>query len=287
MTNTMGTTTDARPTPDLMLWLEIFETQSRYAHAIDSDDLETWPAFFTEDATYTIVSRENHDRGLPAPILHCRNRAMMRDRVVALRNANIYEEHRYRHSTSGPVILEADGDSVRTETSYIVVRTGQAGGRRGLLRRQLPRHAGPDRCRLALPGTEGHLRHLPGPHAARHPPDLSDAMATWFGVIRLEALIAEEPIPVEAGGHSDRARPRERHRPCAPRSLPPPRRGPPLSEGFFEGGGLLECVLHQCRYALATGGAIRPSGVGVRAYPTRIVGGMVQVGITGGNPSDT
>ncbi|WP_211221806.1 anthranilate 1,2-dioxygenase small subunit AndAd [Granulicoccus phenolivorans] len=127
MTNTMGTTTDARPTPDLMLWLEIFETQSRYAHAIDSDDLETWPAFFTEDATYTIVSRENHDRGLPAPILHCRNRAMMRDRVVALRNANIYEEHRYRHSTSGPVILEADGDSVRTETSYIVVRTGQAG----------------------------------------------------------------------------------------------------------------------------------------------------------------
>ncbi|WP_035758417.1 Rieske (2Fe-2S) protein [Granulicoccus phenolivorans] len=110
-------------------------------------------------------------------------------------------------------------------------------------------------------------------------------MATWFGVIRLEALIAEEPIPVEAGDIpivlvrvNDTVH--ALHDRC-------PHDGVPLSEGFFEGGGLLECVLHQCRYALATGGAIRPSGVGVRAYPTRIVGGMVQVGITGGNPSDT
>ena len=126
-TSTHDTTSDLAPTPDLMLWLEVAELQSRYAHAIDSDDIESWPGFFTEDATYTIVSRENHDRGLPAPILYCRNQAMMRDRVVALRNANIYEEHRYRHTTSGPVITGRDGDTVTTETSYVVVRTGQAG----------------------------------------------------------------------------------------------------------------------------------------------------------------
>lgn len=124
---TTASTTDLRPTPDLMLWLEIAELQSRYAHAIDSDDIESWPGFFTEDATYTIVSRENHERGLPAPILYCRNRAMMRDRVVSLRNANIYEEHRYRHSSSGPVVTGRDGDTVTTESSYVVVRTGQAG----------------------------------------------------------------------------------------------------------------------------------------------------------------
>lgn len=122
-----GAAPDLRPTPDLMLWLEIAELQARYAHAIDSDDIESWPGFFTEDATYSIVSLENRQRGLPAPILYCRNRAMMRDRVVALRNANIYEEHRYRHSTSGPVITSRDGDTVTTETSYVVVRTGQAG----------------------------------------------------------------------------------------------------------------------------------------------------------------
>lgn len=115
------------PTPDLMLWLEINDLQQRYIDAIDNDRLEVWPAFFTEDASYTIVSRENHDRGLPAPILKCRNQAMMRDRVVALRNANIYEPHRYRHATGGLVIADQQGDTIRTRMSYIVTWTGQAG----------------------------------------------------------------------------------------------------------------------------------------------------------------
>lgn len=120
-------TTGVRAPSDLSLWLELSELQARYAHTIDSDDIEAWPAYFTEDATYTILSRENAERGLPAPILYCRNAAMMRDRVVALRNANIYEEHRYRHATSGLIITAHEGDTVSTEMSYIVVRTGQAG----------------------------------------------------------------------------------------------------------------------------------------------------------------
>lgn len=115
------------PTQDPMLWLQINDLQERYIDAIDNDRLEIWPAFFTEDATYTIISRENHDRGLPAPIMKCRNRAMMRDRVVALRNANIYEPHRYRHATGGLVIVSHEGDLVTTRMSYIVTWTGQVG----------------------------------------------------------------------------------------------------------------------------------------------------------------
>lgn len=114
-------------TTDLQLWAEINDLNQRYCAAIDHDQLESWPSFFTEDARYVIVSRENNDRGLPAPIMYCRNQAMMRDRVVALRNANIYEPHRYRHALGGMVILSADGDTVTTVTSYIVVRTGQDG----------------------------------------------------------------------------------------------------------------------------------------------------------------
>ena len=30
-----------------------------YAHDIDDDELETWPNYFTEDGTYTILTREN------------------------------------------------------------------------------------------------------------------------------------------------------------------------------------------------------------------------------------
>lgn len=114
-------------TDKLRLWLEVSEVQSRYTHAIDNDLLESWPSFFTEDAIYTIISKENEDRGLPAPMVHCRNQAMMRDRIVALRHANIYEAHSYRHAIGGLVITSASEDAVEAVSSYIVVNTGAAG----------------------------------------------------------------------------------------------------------------------------------------------------------------
>jgi anthranilate 1,2-dioxygenase small subunit len=76
-------------TDQLHIWLELSQLQNRYVHAIDNGLLETWPGFFTEDGIYTIISKENEDRGLPAPIIHCRNQAMMRDRIIALRHAKI------------------------------------------------------------------------------------------------------------------------------------------------------------------------------------------------------
>ena len=40
MTDTLQPTkVDIQPTQDLTLWLEIFETQSRYSHAIDADEI--------------------------------------------------------------------------------------------------------------------------------------------------------------------------------------------------------------------------------------------------------
>lgn len=112
---------------NLRLWVELSVLQSRYVHAIDNDLLEAWPGFFTEDGTYTIISRENEERGLPAPIIHCRNQKMMRDRVVALRHANIYEAHGYRHALGGLVIESASDREIRAVSSYIVVNTGAAG----------------------------------------------------------------------------------------------------------------------------------------------------------------
>jgi anthranilate 1,2-dioxygenase small subunit len=114
-------------TDQLQIWLELSQLQNRYVHAIDNGLLETWPGFFTEDGIYTIISKENEDRGLPAPIIHCRNQAMMRDRIVALRNANIYEAHSYRHAIGGLVIESATEDRIQAVSSYIVVNTGATG----------------------------------------------------------------------------------------------------------------------------------------------------------------
>ncbi|MDR5835589.1 anthranilate 1,2-dioxygenase small subunit AndAd [Caballeronia sp. LZ034LL] len=108
---------------DMQLWFELSMLQNQYINTLDNDRLEAWPALFTEDCVYEIVPKENADMGLPIGIIHCTNRKMLRDRVVSLRHANIFEEHSYRHMTSGlAVIAEKDG-VIETESNYVVVQT--------------------------------------------------------------------------------------------------------------------------------------------------------------------
>ncbi|SDO14894.1 anthranilate 1,2-dioxygenase small subunit [Rhodoferax sp. OV413] len=111
----------------IQLWTELLELQHRYVNVLDNNRLEEWPGFFVEDCRYEIIPKENFDAGFPVPIIYCRNAGMLRDRVLSLRNANIYEDHVYRHATSGLVITSVADGVVSTESSYIVVITSQAG----------------------------------------------------------------------------------------------------------------------------------------------------------------
>ncbi|MCA3837008.1 MAG: anthranilate 1,2-dioxygenase, partial [Burkholderia sp.] len=98
-------------TEDMKTWFEIYMLQNRYIGHLDNDRLEHWPEMFTEDCLYEIVPKENADLGLPVGIVHCTNQRMLRDRVVSLRHANIFEEHTYRHMTSGlTIVAERDGE---------------------------------------------------------------------------------------------------------------------------------------------------------------------------------
>jgi anthranilate 1,2-dioxygenase small subunit len=107
----------------MKLWLELHMLQSQYVSNLDNDRLEAWPTLFTEDCTYEIVPKENADLGLPIGIIHCTNQRMLRDRVVSLRNANIFEEHTYRHMTSGMTVTAQKEGVIEMESSYVVVQT--------------------------------------------------------------------------------------------------------------------------------------------------------------------
>ena len=97
-----------------------------YADAIDDDRLEEWPGFFVEDALYQIIPRQSYDAGLPIGVMLCEGRGMMQDRINALRTANIFEPHAYRHLLGRPRIGAADGGwDVRT--AFCVLRIGQDG----------------------------------------------------------------------------------------------------------------------------------------------------------------
>ena len=94
-----------------------------YAACIDAGALEEWPDFFTADCHYKITTAYNHANDLPVGLIYAHNRAMLEDRVVALRKANIYEPQRYRHIVSAPRITGMAGDVIEAEAGFLVVRT--------------------------------------------------------------------------------------------------------------------------------------------------------------------
>jgi anthranilate 1,2-dioxygenase small subunit len=118
--------TDGTVTSDLLVDISQFHT--RYARCIDADRIEEWPDFFTEDGFYSVTSAENRRAGLEAGLIWLDGIGMIRDRVTALRDANIYERHSYRHILGQPfVITEGGGDDIGAETSFFVVRITRDG----------------------------------------------------------------------------------------------------------------------------------------------------------------
>jgi len=102
--------------------LQLSAFNAAYAQAIDSDALETWPSFFVEDCKYRITNVENERDGLPAGIVYADSRAMLEDRIAALREANIYERQRYRHLLGMPLVEEAGDASAVARTPFLVAR---------------------------------------------------------------------------------------------------------------------------------------------------------------------
>jgi anthranilate 1,2-dioxygenase small subunit len=101
--------------------------QAAYARCIDDDRLESWPDFFLEHCLYRVTTADNHRRGLEAGLIWADSRGMLRDRITALREANIYERHSYRHIIGLPLAEEEEAGAIRAETPFLVVRTMRDG----------------------------------------------------------------------------------------------------------------------------------------------------------------
>jgi 3-phenylpropionate/cinnamic acid dioxygenase small subunit len=106
---------------------EIATLNAACARALDSGRLEDWPGFFLERCLYKVTTADNVEKGYQAGLIYADSRAMLIDRIAALREANIYELQRYRHILGMPLIdAQADG-GVTAETSFVVVRTMRDG----------------------------------------------------------------------------------------------------------------------------------------------------------------
>ena len=96
---------------------------SDYVETIDEDRLEQWPDLFVTDCVYQVIARENADRGLPTSAIYCDSRGMLVDRIVALRHANIYAKHYYRHVLSNVNVKGVEGDELVVQSNYVVLQT--------------------------------------------------------------------------------------------------------------------------------------------------------------------
>lgn len=106
---------------------QIDDLLAEYAHAIDDDRLEEWADFFTDDCSYRMINRENHEKGRVVGIMDCSSKGMLQDRILALREANVFEPHTYRHILSGTRITGQNEGLYTVETSFLVVRIMQEG----------------------------------------------------------------------------------------------------------------------------------------------------------------
>lgn len=109
-------------TVDPALFRRIEDFLARVVHCIDDDRLEAWPDFFTETGHYKIISRENHDRGLPIGVMECDSRGMLKDRVESYRRANVYEPQTYRHQVSALRVEALDAEHFACVSNFLVVR---------------------------------------------------------------------------------------------------------------------------------------------------------------------
>ena len=112
---------------DILTRLQIADLQDRYIETLDADRLEDWPKMFVEDCLYEIIPKENEDLGLPAPVMRCDNGRMLRDRVISLRNANIYQKPVYRHFLSAMRWSSDATGAYLVTTNYMVINTNQIG----------------------------------------------------------------------------------------------------------------------------------------------------------------
>jgi anthranilate 1,2-dioxygenase small subunit len=104
----------------LLLRAEIEAFNTDYAARLDRQDLTAWVDCFTEDAFYTVISRENVERNQPVGLIYCEGRGMIADRAFALLKTAMFGPRYLRHMTSNvSVAMQPDG-SVRAGANFVV-----------------------------------------------------------------------------------------------------------------------------------------------------------------------
>ena len=107
--------------------LQLAAFNAAYAQTIDSDNLEEWPLFFTENCHYRVTNVNNIEAGLPAGLVWVDSRDMLHDRITSMREANVFERQRDRHIVAFPQLQSSDETQATAITPFAVIRIMHTG----------------------------------------------------------------------------------------------------------------------------------------------------------------
>jgi anthranilate 1,2-dioxygenase small subunit len=102
----------------------VLDLLAEYGTLLDAGKYDKWLGLFAAECRYQVIPRENWDRGLPAALIFCDNRAVLEDRIMALKTANKYNIHTDRHLIGLPRL---SGDGFDLEAPFAVYQTDQEG----------------------------------------------------------------------------------------------------------------------------------------------------------------
>ncbi|MFM2004502.1 MAG: hypothetical protein RLZZ09_157 [Pseudomonadota bacterium] len=94
-----------------------------YYDSLDENRLSDWPAHFSEECLYRVVSRENFERGLPLSTIVAESRNMLIDRVTGLTKTQVYAPRYYRRFP-GPLRIQAESNAlVSVQHNLLIIQT--------------------------------------------------------------------------------------------------------------------------------------------------------------------
>jgi len=112
---------------DPVLLQRVVSLNHQYAECLDDNRLADWPELFTDDCRYYVHPRENVLCGLEGYWLYFESKGMLRDRVVSLREVNIYQVRYERRLIGNVRIAGQDGETWIAKANYMLTHTDNEG----------------------------------------------------------------------------------------------------------------------------------------------------------------
>lgn len=104
--------------------------QMQYLAALDRHDLKAWLACFADEASYTCITRENVDAGLPVALMLDDTHARLRDRVKFIDEvwSGTFEDYSTRHFVQRFDCKRIDDATLAVQSNFLVSYTNRRGG---------------------------------------------------------------------------------------------------------------------------------------------------------------